>query len=241
MARSQFSWRAAGAALACGGALMLSACGDDRFPDYRYRMTVEVQTPDGIKTGSSVIEVKTKEISTILDASGKTYKDEVHGEAVAVDVAPGKTLFALLSQPTNADYAKKVAFVALKPVRTTSGDIEGYREYLSQMVEVDGAHELPRDHWPIFVTFMDINDPQTVDEVNSASLQNVFGSEYEIKRVVIEITYDPVNTGIEKRFPWWKEYRNKHFVGSTTIIERIEYDDISERLSSGSFSTEFNK
>ncbi len=40
-------------------ALSVSACfAKDATPDYRYRLTVEVDTPDGVKTGSSVIEVQ---------------------------------------------------------------------------------------------------------------------------------------------------------------------------------------
>lgn len=31
----------------------------DSTPDYRYRLTVEVDTPGGLRTGSSVIEVET--------------------------------------------------------------------------------------------------------------------------------------------------------------------------------------
>ncbi|MEP0393170.1 MAG: hypothetical protein ABJ205_00340 [Erythrobacter sp.] len=43
------------------GALLLGGCGaEDVAPDYRYRLTVEVDTPEGLKTGSSVIEVSTK-------------------------------------------------------------------------------------------------------------------------------------------------------------------------------------
>ncbi|MDJ0978885.1 MAG: hypothetical protein QNI87_10130, partial [Erythrobacter sp.] len=40
--------------------LALSGCtgADDPTPDYRYRLRVEVETPEGLKTGSSVIAVE---------------------------------------------------------------------------------------------------------------------------------------------------------------------------------------
>lgn len=38
--------------------LLGSCSGPGTTPDYRYRLTVEVGTPDGLKTGSSVIEVE---------------------------------------------------------------------------------------------------------------------------------------------------------------------------------------
>ena len=42
-------------------AVALAGCGDvlgRDLPSYRYRLTVEVNTPEGLKTGSSVIEVE---------------------------------------------------------------------------------------------------------------------------------------------------------------------------------------
>lgn len=40
-------------------ALALAGCfSPDTTPDYRYRLTVEVETPEVLKTGSSVIEVE---------------------------------------------------------------------------------------------------------------------------------------------------------------------------------------
>lgn len=41
-------------------ALTFPACiaAEDKAPDYRYRLTIEVETPEGVKTGSSVIEVQ---------------------------------------------------------------------------------------------------------------------------------------------------------------------------------------
>ncbi|HAW37080.1 MAG TPA: hypothetical protein DCX71_13555, partial [Erythrobacter sp.] len=42
-------------------ALTVAGCSlTDQTPVYRYRLTVEVDTPDGVKTGSSVIEVDTE-------------------------------------------------------------------------------------------------------------------------------------------------------------------------------------
>ena len=66
-------------------ALMLSACGDDT-PTYRYRMTVEVETPEGLKTGSSVIEVSTDVASEYTIPTPGKVTNRVRGEAAAVDL-----------------------------------------------------------------------------------------------------------------------------------------------------------
>ena len=61
----------------------------------RYRMTVEVETPEGLKTGSSVIETTIQSGPRMGDAGGVSY--QYRGEAVAVDLPGGNTLFALMT------------------------------------------------------------------------------------------------------------------------------------------------
>lgn len=78
--------------------LLLSTCGvfDPLFDkSYRFRMTVEVDTPDGLKTGSSVYEVTAEGRWSPLPETQSSFLGE-RGEAVAVEIAPGRTLFALL-------------------------------------------------------------------------------------------------------------------------------------------------
>ncbi|MEO0871018.1 MAG: hypothetical protein AAFY19_03525, partial [Pseudomonadota bacterium] len=78
--------------------LVLAACGAsgegqvDAAPDYRYRLTVKADTPEGLKTGSGVIEVRRGMGRTTMDGYGPVLLLRVRGEAVAVDLAGGKTL-----------------------------------------------------------------------------------------------------------------------------------------------------
>src|SRR3546814_1227444 len=51
-------------------ALSLGGCGDDQFPDYRYRMTVYV----GDKPFSSVRAVLQEQVSSVADSSGQAVK-----------------------------------------------------------------------------------------------------------------------------------------------------------------------
>jgi len=82
--------------LAGGAVALLSGCGLFGNPSYRFKMTVDVETPEGLKTGSSVYEVETTG-SRDLVAGGKGSRFMFRGEAVAVDLPDGRTLFALLS------------------------------------------------------------------------------------------------------------------------------------------------
>jgi hypothetical protein len=62
---------------------------------FRYKLTAEVMTPDGLKTGSSVIEVRYSS-GHPLPNPGRWRADSLSGEAVYVDLGGGKNLFVLL-------------------------------------------------------------------------------------------------------------------------------------------------
>ena len=81
--------------LAGAAAAVLGGCGGSSA-SYRFRMTVEVETPQGLKTGSSVMEVRLTRGMAIGDSSG--VGSSVRGEAVVVDLPDGP-LFVLLQVP----------------------------------------------------------------------------------------------------------------------------------------------
>lgn len=91
-------------------ALMLAACAaaeEDPTPDYRYRLTVEVATPEGLKTGSSVIEVQQGMGRSTMGGYEPLVRYRIRGEATAVDLPGGKTLYALLRSGNDVDWATR--------------------------------------------------------------------------------------------------------------------------------------
>ncbi|NMW31963.1 hypothetical protein HKD42_07815, partial [Altererythrobacter sp. RZ02] len=74
------------------GAMTLSGCGlgPDPTPDYRYRLTVEVETPEGLKSGSSVIEVQTNIAGEYSIPTPGRVSQRLRGEAVTVDLEDGQ-------------------------------------------------------------------------------------------------------------------------------------------------------
>ena len=82
-------------------ALVLSALGWGYFQinyptcTFRYKLTAEVMTPDGLKTGSSVLEVSYHTGPHVLPDPNPRF-DTLLGEAVYVDLGQGKNLFVTL-------------------------------------------------------------------------------------------------------------------------------------------------
>ena len=228
--------------------LGLSACGDDRFPDYSYKVTVHA-------AGQEFTSVRHVEVT-----EGSIVTRRVTGEAVIIDHPNGRTYYALLARPDNADYAKFMAGMALAPhisKPAAKGEIEqaldeydenrgvqdsfgGVAETLQAMVKIKGPRDLPRsipgrnrrpemEAWPMFVTFDDPADPTTVREVTPESIG--------VDRITIEITDENVTEGIEDNFPWWMQFSNRRFDGKSSVTEDLRSNDIRHWLTTGQFST----
>lgn len=185
--------------------LALAGCDSEKLgktlPGYRYRLTAQVQTPEGLKTGSSVIEVQWTTPGKIFGSQGSaSYR--LKGEAVAVDLPKGQTLFILLSTPWSYDWAAQAL---------------GNTGILKTMVSAEGAdpgvHPLPRtimlgpdklDNYPYFVRFRDPRDPASIERVDPDALAKTFGPGTTLKALTVQLTSDPVTHGIYARLPWLK-------------------------------------
>jgi hypothetical protein len=82
--------------LALPALLTLSAC--QRETSWHQRLTIVVETPTGEVSGSSVTKVVNTETSgSLVLPEARGVRSSVVGEAVVIEVTPGRYLFALLS------------------------------------------------------------------------------------------------------------------------------------------------
>ena len=201
-------------ATALMASLALTGCAqaEEATPDYRYRLTVEIDTPEGLRSGSSVIEVEQSMGSTAMSGFGRRLARRVRGEAVAVDLPDGRTLFALLRSDDNHDWASSI-------MQSLAPDIEGepWGERFDNVLLLEGKIALPRtlppvgpregrSAYPMLVTFGDLDDPTSVDQIDPDDLVATFGKGYEIERITVPLTDDPVTVGIEERLGWLSEH-----------------------------------
>jgi hypothetical protein len=224
------------------GALALGGCGlgPDPTPDYRYRLTVEIDTPEGLKTGSSVIEVDTNVGRSTMEPSGTAIRTRVRGQAAEVDLGQRGVLFALLRSKDDVDFAARIMFL-LAPKGTLDGD--PYLGRFANMLEMKEPIELPSTQKkinpslaemkgrPMLVTFTDLSDPTSVAEDDPDDLAATFGKGVRLKRITVQITDDPVTTGIEKRLAWLPNYYDKMLNGqriNTTYAESRLANDLSQ-------------
>lgn len=162
---------------------------------YRYRLTLEVDTPNGVKTGASVIEVRRKK------AINGAIEGKVQGEAAVVDLGDRGLLFALLrGERGGPDWP--FSFIH-RPLAALLGTEDMVSETaLDKLVRLQGTSlELTPPDYPTLVRFRDPRDPRSVEAVDPANLAASFGPGVRLKRIVVQVTDDPVTTGIDKVLP----------------------------------------
>lgn len=182
---------------------------------WRYRLTVEVETPEGIKTGSAVREVKVVHGIPLTPESRPSTR--VKGEAVMVDLGERGKVFALL------DHAFEIVHRSFPLPGSGVGGIgttpEAIRYYASLK---SGVAEVATEWRPRMVTFADMQDPTSVQLVyqtdwceernekggisrygcvKADNFAAIFGGGVRLKHVTIEMTEDEVTTGVDKFLP----------------------------------------
>lgn len=224
------------------------------FPSgtWRYKMTVTVATPEGLKVGSAVREVYVSKGLKITPESLPYVR--VTGEAVAVNLGERGVVFALLRGATRGvDYADDVVYKAF-PVPDDKGALtsDGIRYYRS--IGPTPPKELAHDNLPLFVRFSDPQDPKTVESlvdfqacpasnkypkpicIKKDRFAETFGEGVILKSVTLEITEEEVTAGMVQKYLPWLEERAK-YPGWIGADPRERMDPTKTELTPGDFRT----
>jgi hypothetical protein len=187
--------------LAASLASALASCGPSN--SYRYRVTVDVDTRQGVRSGSSVWETTAWKGSGIPD---RGIRARLRGEAVAVDLSGG-TLFAVMrGRDLDGDYGKGIVVGHLKKHPELGVPMGADWMANRRLIEkAKPSFDLDPDEYPLMVRFTDPNDPRSVERVGPNDL-SAFGSWNAIRRIHIEVTTDRPVAQILDRLPWLKTH-----------------------------------
>ncbi|MEM1378702.1 MAG: hypothetical protein AAGG69_15080 [Pseudomonadota bacterium] len=219
-----FKWRMARFVAVALGGFALSACGEK--VSWNQKITINVETPDGVKSGSSVTRVEKFDkawfgIDAITPPEARGVGTRVKGEAVVVDLGDGKYLFGLLGSGGTAQCA--IDWEADKWWPEGARNLSRHR----------GAVALEDRCQPRLVTFEDIDDPASVKRVEPDALAASFGNGYALQSMTLEITRERVTRGrIEQLISWYSGYPEPGLcpaTGRSTDIpfcRRVNHGDI---------------
>jgi hypothetical protein len=176
-------------------------------PAHKYRLTVEVETPDGRKSASSVVSVHPDRSYT---RRGQT---RTLGDAVFVDLGEGKNLVALLAHVDNKLVLDDMNYVALRAY----GEAAGKRVPFSEMSRQTGIVPVKGELIPVLVTLADPANPASAKVVVPDNAEAVLGKGSRIQGISTEVVpngYWPIDFGgalgepvtrqIEAKLPWLK-------------------------------------
>jgi len=171
------------------------------YPTYtaRYELTIEVETPDGIKTGSSVIEARYGWEPTLFGLISGV-RNSVRGEAVFVDLGPGKNIVVTFRGQVgewNAQHLPSLVYDIPRyhRIKTRTGIWEAHNM---------GLREVPVENLPLTVTFPDTTNPFSAVKLYPSDISAFFGNGYNVSRATIQMTNRKLTHRIEAELPWLK-------------------------------------
>lgn len=206
--------------------LVLSGCRESW--SWNEKLTVTVETPQGEKSASSVIR------QTLVHRNGwyelpqsRGAGSGYSGEAVVLEVMPGRHLFALLPESDDKPDPFEIFYPDQAPV-----------EMAERFETLRDTRIVPPEQYPRLVKFDDIANPMSVRQVDPANLAASFGPGVRLKSMELEITGEPVTRGrVEGVLVWLHEVWPNQLDGQK--YETIKATNrFANSLSTGDFSTE---
>ena len=175
-------------------------------PGHKFRLTVEMTTPNGIKSASGVLAVVP---DRGYSRGGHT---TTRGEAVFLDLGHGKNLVALLAHQQGGKLdLDDINYVALRAYGTARGN----RVSFNQINQQTGIVPVQGDQIPLLVSFGDPREPATARLVAPDHAEAVLGDGYALHGVTAEVVPnglwpvdfggplgEPVSRGIGAKLPW---------------------------------------
>lgn len=196
----------------------LWAYGSHYSPTYtfKYELTVDIDTPDGIRSGSTVIEVTYWREWVMTVVFGPRFPTKINGEALFVDLGSGKNV--LLTLTTFDAASSNAASPDYLPVRIYNfpwgdpGASNAMRVAIEQ-AKSSAPKLVPFEQLTLMVTFRDLQNPRTLERVDPLKLSATFGPGYALKSVVMRPTNAPITEQLEKRIAWLRGVQNKGLDG----------------------------
>lgn len=210
--------------------------------DWNQKLTIEVNTPSGVKTGSSVVHVRREKTPAWLaPVGGGGMGYAISGEATVVEVAPGKYLFALLSGGY-ADSRQSNSYHAYLPFKVFfPGESTNSVGVANALESLRLSREISPKHYPLLLTFDDVNEPLSVRRVDPEDLEAILGGGITLKRMTLEIVDGEFFEGrVGRVLRWLHQYTDKLLDGRT--ISTVDAENrMANSLGAGSFDTEIRR
>lgn len=214
----------------------------------RSRLTLVVETPEGERSGSTVLQDTIGFPGGLTRAQGWGLWVQLVGEAAVIDLGQRGLLVATLRKQEDLTRSGgggsgggyNPGLMPFPPEKfhypAEASVNEKYAAYIDELNRLKPKSELSLKDVPVLVRFGNPNDPTSAALVDALDLAASFGPGVTFKGATVEITDDPITKGIETRFPWLRssKFSDRLFpapdprLGSDQkppLVRRLTYDD----------------
>jgi hypothetical protein len=175
-------------------------------PGHKYRLMIEVETPEGRKSASGVLAVHP---DRGYSRGGHT---RTVGDAIFVDLGGARNLVALLAHLDDGKLdLDGTNYLALRAYNAAGGR----RVSFNEMNRLTGVVPVKGPLIPVLLNFADPSNPGTARQVSPDNVQAVLGNGYRLGEITAEVVPngfwpldfggalgEPVTRGIAAKLPW---------------------------------------
>ena len=197
---------------------------------FHFKLTVEVQTPDGIKSGSVVNESVFEFQRFGREFGPSTSQGLTRGEALFIDLGKSKNIIVSIGLDEDRQYNSPPSFemgvlaLALSNPRLWDVKAKDFPERLTE-AEKNGPFQFDVRQLPTLLTLTDPTDYKSMKKIaDPSNLTSSLGAGFEIKKATVELTHDALSEKIESELPWLTA-----FIGKTTGFSGKEQNLESSR------------
>lgn len=230
-----------------GLAVSLSGCSNSA--EVRYKVIVEVDDNGVTRSGFSVMSFT---LSKPTVALATPYDAKFIGEAVEVDLGGGRSLYALLVDEENDGGTVKLwpehlfgdlsseRSERVRMIRDIASDKGAERVVPRFDPPISNSRE-PMVQYPLLVRFRDRSEPTSLEAVGPEALDRSFGPGVTLKAIKVQITDEPVTTGIKNRLNWLEPLGRQRSTLIPNPPRLLKDSSPIQRVSPSAFTTELYK
>jgi hypothetical protein len=223
-------------------ALTLAGCGPRPEASFRYKLTISVETPEGMKTGSNVVE-----LDYFKSLSGDPHR--TYGQALVLDLGASGTLVVMLTQGQRKawrmpaweeDDPKGIIFKKCgRDMRKVFDAVDMVRSIADCKAVYPLDPIYPRDpdpsEQPDILLLKNAKDPASAAVVDPYHSEVVLGPGVVIRSMTVQLTDEPLTHGVDDHLPWVSKWWGRieapeifgpgpipHFIGHYDFVQNGE-------------------
>lgn len=183
------------------------------LPTFRYKLTLIVDTPEGRRTGSSVVEFQSHISPAFPGPEARGFRSHIMGEAAAVEIKPGVYVFSTFQWRCRYSQVEAMlmdSFSDQLPPEIKSGKYEemitSIKARVRALARAKGVRAVRPKFYPMVVTFSDRSKLESLVPTVDTDIGKIYPG-HKLVGMSVQIVDEPVTRRLAPILPWLKTSR----------------------------------